>query len=52
MSRITEKPSNAATAEPLQHKMTKKERERQDELAREARAKENAKDHRKKRGNN
>jgi len=52
MSKFTNAPSNAAPAEPLQHKMTKKERERQDELAREAKAKDNAKDHHKKHGNN
>lgn len=53
MSKHEEVPSNAATSETtLQHKMTKKERERQDELAREAKAKANGKDHHKKHGNN
>lgn len=52
MSKKNETSSSTATqAEPVQHKMTKKERERRDELEREAKLKEHAKDHHKKHGN-
>ena len=53
MSKREEVPSNATESqETLQHKMSKKERERADELAREANKKAAGKDHHKKHGNN